>query len=110
MTAKRPHTPLSLYSRILLAADGQFRIEAVFSGSYDLSLKSNSANIEQFLSKIDVVGKTLACLKIDYLLPSQVIGQVLIVPERENVTAIVQESKYSEADPPPTASHVMVAI
>ncbi len=66
------------FSRILLSADGQFLIEGVFSGSYNLSLNSKLAPSQQLLQKIDVAGKDVAGLKLHYALPTRVIGTIVV--------------------------------
>jgi len=76
------------YSRILLRSDGQFKIEDVFSGSYELVLKSKIAHTTVPLSRIEVAGREVAGLKLDFIPPSRVSGRVLVQPDSEQVQKV----------------------
>lgn len=74
------------YERILFTADGQFRIEGVFRGAYNLILKSKAAFISQVGARIDVPDRDLLDLKLDYIVPTKVSGRLFFQSD-DNVEA-----------------------
>lgn len=73
----------SPYSRILLSGDGQFLIEGVISGSYELVLKSKLSSSGQPVSRIEVAGRDVVGLKVDLLAPSRVSGRAVVRTEND---------------------------
>ena len=73
----------SPYSRILLSSDGQFLIEGVISGSYELVLKSKLSSSGQPVSRIEVAGRDVVGLKVDLLAPSRVSGRAFVRTEND---------------------------